>query len=103
MSEQVQLVDILQTDDWNKSEQSRDGIETNALNDKLAEIRYASKKRDKAFLALTIMLLICFSLAVIVIVVYLEGKRFYFLLMWGGRTFSRNSGLTSYFVGNVGT
>ncbi|VDI76635.1 Hypothetical predicted protein [Mytilus galloprovincialis] len=72
MSEQVQLVDILQTDDWNKSEQSRDGIETNALNDKLAEIRYASKKRDKAFLALTIMLLICFSLAVIVIVVYLE-------------------------------
>ncbi|CAG2229348.1 Collagen alpha-4(VI) chain,Collagen-like protein 7 [Mytilus edulis] len=72
MSEQVQLVDILQTDDWNKSEQSRDNIETNAFNDKLAEIRNASKKRDKAFLALTIMLLICFSLAVTVIVIYLE-------------------------------
>ncbi|XP_052085147.1 uncharacterized protein LOC127722298 [Mytilus californianus] len=73
MSEQVQLVNILQADEWNKSElQRRDSIETNAWNDKLAEIRNASKKRDRAFLALTIMLLICFSLAVTVVVIYLE-------------------------------
>ncbi|XP_063438093.1 pulmonary surfactant-associated protein D-like isoform X2 [Mytilus trossulus] len=73
MSEQVQLVDILQTEDWNKYElQNRNSIETNALNDKLVEIRNASKKRDKAFLALTIMLLICFSFAVTVIIIYLE-------------------------------
>ena len=81
MSEQVQLVDILQTDDWNKSElQSKDSIEnieTNAWNDELVKIRNASKKRDKALFALTIILLMCFLLAVTVIVTYLEGKRIY--------------------------
>lgn len=90
MSEQVQLVNIPTDEDLNKSEiQSRESIDTNSWNDKLAEIRKASRKRDKFILALTVILLICSSLAVTVVVIYMEhvkGKRF-FLYIRDGRIF----------------
>ncbi|CAC5368631.1 CLEC12B [Mytilus coruscus] len=73
MSKEIELHNILQTEDWNKSEpQTRESIGTNVVDDKLAEIRKASKKKDKIICALTVVLLVGFSLAVAVVAMHLK-------------------------------
>lgn len=74
MSEEVSLVNILQTEDWNKSElQTRESIGTKE-DDKFAEIRNASRTKDKLMCVLIVVLLIGFSLVVTVVAMHLKGK-----------------------------
>lgn len=74
MSEEVSLVNILQTEDWNKSElQTRESIGTKE-DDKFAEIRKASRTKDKLMCVLIVVLLIGFSLVVTVVAMHLKGK-----------------------------
>ncbi|CAC5360485.1 unnamed protein product [Mytilus coruscus] len=73
MSEDVELVKILQAEDCNKSDlQTREIIGTNVENDRLAEIRKAIRKTDKLICVLTVVLLVGFSLAVTAVVMHLK-------------------------------
>ncbi|CAG2189332.1 unnamed protein product [Mytilus edulis] len=68
MAEQVELVNILQTEHFQSSEHFQD----NVLNTKLAEFHKASRKRDKLIAAFIIVQLFCVLLAVAVNFVYLN-------------------------------
>ncbi|CAG2256063.1 unnamed protein product [Mytilus edulis] len=70
MGDQVELVNILQTEHFQSSEHFQD----NVLNIKLAEIHKASRKRDKLIAAFIIVQLFCVLLAVAVNFVYLNDK-----------------------------
>lgn len=74
MSEEFALVDILQTEDWNKFElKTSESIGTKEEDCKFAEIRKAARKKDKLMCALTVILLVVFSLAVVVVTMHLKG------------------------------
>lgn len=66
MGDQVELVNILETEDF----QSVDNIKTNVWNQKLANIHKAVRNRDKFLLIFIVVQVICISLTV----AYLNGK-----------------------------
>ncbi|CAC5395253.1 Adhesive plaque matrix protein 2 [Mytilus coruscus] len=68
MVEQVELVNILQTEHF----QSGDNFQDNVLNIKLSEIHKASRKRDKLILAFIVAQLFCVSLPIAANFVYLN-------------------------------
>ncbi|XP_052084070.1 collectin-12-like isoform X2 [Mytilus californianus] len=68
MGEQVELVNILQTEPF----QSGDNFKDDVWNIKLSEIHKASRKRDNLILAFIVVQLFCISLAVVVNFVYLN-------------------------------
>lgn len=66
MDDQVELVNILETEDF----QSVDNIKTTVWNQKLASIHKAVRNRDKFLLIFIVVQVICISLTV----AYLNGK-----------------------------
>lgn len=66
MGDQVELVNILDTEDF----QGGDNIKTNMWNQKLAKIHKVLGNRDKFILVFIVVQVICVSLTI----VYLNGK-----------------------------
>ncbi|XP_052084105.1 collectin-12-like [Mytilus californianus] len=68
MGDQVELVNILETEDF----QSVDNIKTNVWNQTLAKIHKAVRNRDKLILVFIVVQVICISLTVAYLNAYIE-------------------------------